>query len=234
MSFGSSPYERVRNAGLRIVTIRSQLLFAGWDIAALNAALQALRDDEGGVPLPNGVNEEALVMRAVFELRPQIMEQALSLYEREFKKLAPTVPVAAGAFRMSINDGVGGFDGDVIDGQDVAFTDELGGAISTQIFTIHNDGPGDLEITGITVGGDVQIDGGPPAEAWGGILPAVPFTLNNGISIEIPFDFYAGGNGSPVPAGVYNMSMSVEHDAGNEPSPFSASLTGDSTIVPSD
>jgi len=233
MTFATSPYERVRNAGLRIVTIRSQLLTHGWDIAALNAALQALRDDEGGVPLPSGVDENALVMRAVFELRPQIMEQSLSLYENEFKKFAPTVPVALGEFRLHLNDGVGGFDGDVIDGQNTAFTDELGGPLSTQIFTIFNDGGGDLTITDITVAGDVQTDGGPPADAWGTVLPGTPFVIPAAGSTDLFFDFYAGGNGSPVPAGIYNMSISIEHDAGNEPSPFTNSLTGDSNFAPS-
>lgn len=227
MSFATSPYERVRNAGLRIVTIRAQLLAGGWDTAALNASLQALVDDSGGVALPNGVNETAIVMRAVFELRPQIMESALSLYEQEFKKFAPTSPAALGLFRLHLNNGLG-YDADVVDGENNSFLDELGGPLSTQIYTIFNDGAGDLTITDVSVAGDVQTDGGPPANAWGTVLPGTPFVIPAGMSVDIPFDFYAGANGSPVPAGVYNMSITITHDAGNEPSPFTNSLTGDS------
>lgn len=231
MTFAQSPYPEVVNIGQRIVAIRTQLLLAGWDTTALDTALKALRDDNGGVPLPNGVNETAPVMRAVFELRPQIMRQAHSLYEREYKKLAVTEPAAAAAlFRLHLNDGLF-FDADMIDGQNHAFVDELGGALSTQTYTIFNDGAGDLTITDITVGGDVQTDGGPPANAWGTVLPGTPFVIPAAASIDIPFDFYAGGNGSPVPAGVYNMSISIEHDAGNEPSPFTNSLTGDSNFA---
>jgi hypothetical protein len=94
MSFAQSPYPEVVNLGLRIERIRTQLLLAGWDMTTLDTSLKALRDDNGGVPLPNGATETASVMRAVFELRPQIMRQAHSLYEREYKKLAPTQPAA--------------------------------------------------------------------------------------------------------------------------------------------
>lgn len=227
MSFATSPYERVRNAGLRIIVIRAQLFAAGWDTASLNAALQALRDDNGGIPLPDGVNETAPVMRAVFELRPQIMEQALSLYEREFKKAVPTLPAAPPAlFRLQLDDGLG-FIGDMIDGQSHAFSDPLGGALSTQIYTIFNDGAGPLTINSITVGGDVQTSG-PPATAWGAALPAFPFDIPPMGSVDILIDFYAGANMSPVPQGIYNMSINIEHNGGNEPSPFTASLVGDS------
>jgi len=94
MTFAFSPYPDVRNIGLRIEEIRTQLNVAGWDTTALDTALKALRDDNGGVPLPDGVTELAAVMRAVFELRPQVMQQAHSLYEVEYKKLAVTEPAA--------------------------------------------------------------------------------------------------------------------------------------------
>lgn len=228
MSFAQSPQPEVVNLGSRIIRIRVELSRAGWDTAALDAALKLLTDDSGNVAIPNGVTETADAMREVFERLPQVMREAHSLYEKEYLKLAPTQPAAAPAlFRLHLNNGLG-FETDMVDGENHAFTDEIGGPASTQTFTIFNDGGSDLTITDVTVGGDVQTDGGPPANAWGGVLPAVPFVIPGGGSIDIPFDFYAGGNPSPVPAGIYNMSLNIQHDAGDEPSPFSVSLTGDS------
>ena len=94
MSFETSPFERVRNSGLRIMAFRNALNAGSWDMAFLDTALKALEDDNGNQVLPNGVTESVTVMQRVFESLPQIMEQAHSLYDQEYKKFAPTQPAA--------------------------------------------------------------------------------------------------------------------------------------------
>lgn len=94
MTFAQSPYPDVVNIGLRIQEIRSVLVAVGWDTSSLDTKLKALRDDNGGVPLPNGVTETAADMRETFEALPQIMQQASSLYEVEYLKAAPVNPAA--------------------------------------------------------------------------------------------------------------------------------------------
>lgn len=94
MTFAQSPYPDVVNKGLRIDTIRDELNLVGWDMTVLDTALKALTDDNGNVVLPNGVTELNADMRAKFERLPQVMQQAHSLYEVEYKKMAPVEPAA--------------------------------------------------------------------------------------------------------------------------------------------
>lgn len=98
MPFSRSAYPDVRNYGNRYIRILLVLKEYGWDTTALDTALKALRTENGGVPLPNGVNETVTVLKAVFELRPQIMQQAFKLAEVEYSKATSTL---TGATLMS-------------------------------------------------------------------------------------------------------------------------------------
>lgn len=94
MAFADSSFPRVTEVRQRITRIRTELVNVTWDTTALDTALKALRTEGGDTPLPNGFTETEAVMQREFEARPQIMEAALTLYENEFKQMAPTEPAA--------------------------------------------------------------------------------------------------------------------------------------------
>lgn len=88
MPFATSPYPRIREIGLRLLEIIAQFAAEGTDTTALDTALKALTDDNGNTVLPNGYASTEAELQKAFELRPQIAEQALTLYENTFKGAA--------------------------------------------------------------------------------------------------------------------------------------------------
>lgn len=97
MAFADSPFLRVRDGGARIIRIRTELLAVAWNMATLDAALKAIVSEPGtgaaGVQLlPNGATETEDAMQIVFENRTQVLEEVLTLYENEFKQMAPLNP----------------------------------------------------------------------------------------------------------------------------------------------
>lgn len=88
MPFATSPYPRIREIGLRLLEIIAQFASEGTDTTALDTALKELTDDNGNAVLPNGYASTEAELQKAFELRPQIGEQALTLYENTFKGAA--------------------------------------------------------------------------------------------------------------------------------------------------
>jgi hypothetical protein len=92
MAFIDSPYPRVADVGPRILEIRDQLTIGPWDTVPLDTALKALEDDNGNQVLPDGYTTSEADFQKAFELRPQIMEDCLRLFEIDFTQYAVTVP----------------------------------------------------------------------------------------------------------------------------------------------
>lgn len=88
MPFATSPYPRTREIGLRLLEIIAQFASEGTDTTALDTALKGLTDDNGNTVLPNGYASTEAELQKAFELRPQIAEQTLTLYENTFKGAA--------------------------------------------------------------------------------------------------------------------------------------------------
>ena len=92
MAIGDSPFPRVSEVGPRILEIRDQLTIGPWNTVPLDNALKALTDDNGEQVLPNGYASTEAQLQKAFELRPQVMEACLRLFEIEFTQYAVTVP----------------------------------------------------------------------------------------------------------------------------------------------
>lgn len=92
MAIIDSPFPRVADVGPRILEIKTQLTIGPWDPTALDNSIKALNDDNGNQVLPNGFASTEAQFQKAFELRPQIMEDCLRLFENEFKQFAVTVP----------------------------------------------------------------------------------------------------------------------------------------------
>ena len=92
MAIIDSSYPRVADVGPRILQIKTELVDGAWDTTALDAAIKALTDDNGNTVLPDGFSTNEDAFQKAFELRPQVMEDCLRLFENEFKMFAPTVP----------------------------------------------------------------------------------------------------------------------------------------------
>lgn len=92
MAIIDSSYPRVADVGPRILEIKAQLIIGPWDTTALDTAIKALVNDNGEFVLPAGFATTEAAFQKAFELRPQIMEDCLRLFENEFKMFAVTVP----------------------------------------------------------------------------------------------------------------------------------------------
>jgi len=92
MAIIDSSYPRVADVGPRILEIKTQLIAGPWSTVALDTAIKALTDDNGNAVLPAGFTTTEDAFQKAFELRPQVMEDCLRLFENEFKMFAVTVP----------------------------------------------------------------------------------------------------------------------------------------------
>lgn len=214
-------FTQPENDGLNVNRLVRRDVQVGVDPASL---IPAVIND---FKLENGLGDDDVISAAV--VKKFRKEGNASGEWVVYYRLTGTLAVSGGLLEVSFFDENAVDQGPQLNGGSYSYSDPLGGPFSTTMLRLSNVAVvGDVSITGITFAGDAQ-DSGPPAQAFYVSLPA-PVVLSPAQFVDVIIEFRAGGNPSPVPAGIYNVAISINHDAGNESTPFVFTVTGDSNF----